>query len=122
MLPLYMHEDSMDHSLVRALRARGVDVLTAQEAGMSERDDADHLIFATDSGRVLCTFNIGDFWALHADYLARGRRHAGMVLMPQQRYSLGERLRRLLRLVTALSTAEMIDRAEFLSDWEPDDL
>lgn len=122
MLPLYMDEDSMDHALVSALRARSVDVLTAQEAGMIGRNDDDHLIFATESGRVLCTFNIGDFWALHADYLARGRRHTGMIPMPQQRYSLGERLRRLLRIASVLSSATMIDRTEFLSDWEPGDL
>ena len=43
---LYCDEDSMDKDLVRALRARGVDVATALEEGMIERDDADHLDFA----------------------------------------------------------------------------
>jgi hypothetical protein len=33
-------EDSMHRSLVRALRARGVDVITALDAGMIERADA----------------------------------------------------------------------------------
>ena len=36
-LRLYFDEDSMHHGLVRALRARGVDVVTALEAGMIER-------------------------------------------------------------------------------------
>ena len=36
---LYLEEDSMSHALVRALRARGVDVVTALEKGMIERDD-----------------------------------------------------------------------------------
>lgn len=118
-LRLYMDEDSMDQALVRALRSRAVDVVTAAEAGMIERSDASHLDHAALDRRVLCTFNIADFWTLHAEYLSRSRSHAGIILMPQQRYGLGEQLRRLLRLVTTLSADGMIDRAEFLSAWEP---
>ncbi len=40
---LYLEEDSLRRALVRALRARGVDVTTAFEAGMIERDDREHL-------------------------------------------------------------------------------
>ena len=119
MLALYTDEDSMDTVLVRALRVRGFDVLTAQEAGMVGRTDADHLKFATAERRVLCTFNVGDFWALHGEYLLAGRSHAGIVLMPQQRYTVGEQLRRLLRLAATLSSDAMVNRAEFLSAWEP---
>ena len=36
---LYVDEDALDKDLIRALRARGVDVTTALEAGMIERDD-----------------------------------------------------------------------------------
>ena len=37
---LYIDEDSMDHALVRALRARGVDVVTALDVGLIERADS----------------------------------------------------------------------------------
>src|SRR5207237_7436698 len=40
---LYFDEDSMQHALVNALRARGIDVLTALEAHRIERSDEDHL-------------------------------------------------------------------------------
>jgi hypothetical protein len=119
MLSLYMDEDSMEEALVRALRVRGLDVLTAHEAGMIERTDADHLAFATAERRVICTYNVGDFWTLHHETLAQGRHHSGIILVPQQRYGIGEQLRRLLRLAAALSSDDMIDRAEFLSAWEP---
>ena len=109
----------MDQALVRALRARNVDVLTAQEAAMIERSDAEHLAFAAAQGRTLCTFNVADFWILHGEYLASARSHAGVVLMPQQRFSVGELLRRLLRLVTSLAPDVMTNRAEFLSAWDP---
>ena len=110
----------MDQALVRALRARGFDVLTAQEAGMIGRPDADQLAFATRLGRVLCTFNVKDFWTLHGEILAAGESHAGIILVTQQRYSVGELLRRLLRILATLSADDMIDRAEFLSAWEPE--
>ena len=76
MIRLYFDEDSMRRSLVRALRARGVDVITALDAGMIERDDAEHLDYAAEQGRVLCSFNVGDFYRLHSDYLAQGKPHA----------------------------------------------
>ena len=50
---LYLEEDSMRHALVRALRSRGVDVLTALEAGMIDRVDERHLEYATAQGRAL---------------------------------------------------------------------
>ena len=109
----------MDQHVVRALRVRGIDVLTAREAQMDGSADSDHLAFAASQGRVLCTFNIGDFAALHAAYLTEGRQHAGILLVQQQRYTIGELIRRLLRFASALSANEMVDRAEYLSTWEP---
>lgn len=44
---LYLDEDAMDGDLVRALRARGVDVEPANEVGMIEREDEEHLRYAT---------------------------------------------------------------------------
>jgi hypothetical protein len=79
---LYFDEDSMSRGLVRALRARGMDVVTALEAEMIERTDADHLEYAARQGRVLCTFNVGDFYGLHTEWISKGRQHAGIVLMP----------------------------------------
>jgi ActR/RegA family two-component response regulator len=57
-LRLYLDEDSMRRSLVRALRARGIDVVTALDAGMIERADREHLAYAASHARVLCTFNL----------------------------------------------------------------
>ncbi len=43
---LYIDEDSMDRALVRALRARGVDILTALDEDMIAQPDEVHLAFA----------------------------------------------------------------------------
>ena len=107
MFRLYVDEDSGDRNLVQALRARGVDVITAQEAGMIERTDDEHLQFATGRGRVLYSFNRGDFLRLHSQYLAEGKDHAGMLLARQQHYSVGEQMRRVLKVMALKSAADM---------------
>ncbi|MEI8016797.1 MAG: DUF5615 family PIN-like protein [Schlesneria sp.] len=114
---IYIDEDSMDRVLVAALRARGVDVLTALEADMIERDDAEHLAFATSSKRVLLTCNTGDFCQLHQDWLTAEEVHSGIVCMQQQAQSTGPRLRRLLRLFSTIGAEEMQNRLEFLNNW-----
>jgi predicted nuclease of predicted toxin-antitoxin system len=114
---LYIDEDSMDRALLRALRARGVDVLTALEEGMIEREDTDHLEYATVQERVLYTYNVSDFYRLHTHFLAQGKSHTGMILAPQQRYSVGEVMCRLLKLINAKSAAQMNNSVEFLQAW-----
>ena len=107
----------MRHSLVRALRSRGADVLTALDAGMIERTDADHLAYASQHGRILCSSNAGDFYRLHSELIAQGKSHAGIILIAQQRYTVGEQMRRLLRLMAAKSPRDMQDQIEFLGAW-----
>jgi hypothetical protein len=41
----------MDGDLVRGLRSRGIDVITAADAGMIRRKDEEHLSFASMQGR-----------------------------------------------------------------------
>src|SRR5437016_5777986 len=100
---LNFDEDAMDDALVKALRVRGVDVLTAFEAGMIERPDEDHLDYATSQGRVLYTFNVADFCRIHAASQSSLRPHAGIVVGRHKQYSIGEQMRRLLKLIAARS-------------------
>jgi len=111
---LYVDEDAMDRDLVQALRARGVDVITALDAGMIERRDEEHLDYATAHGRVLYTFNVGDFYRLHIAFQAQRKPHAGLILTQQQRYSLGQQMRRLVRLIASKSVEDMMNHVEFL--------
>ncbi|HEV8720456.1 MAG TPA: DUF5615 family PIN-like protein [Candidatus Binatia bacterium] len=107
----------MSHALVRGLRARGVDVRTALEEGMIERDDEEHLEFAAKANRVLYSFNVADFYDLHSTYLADDKEHAGLILARQQQFVVGEQLRRLLRLIAKVPADEMKNRVEFLGAW-----
>ncbi len=108
----------MSRALIQALVVRGVDVVTALGAEMIERPDEEQLDSATAQGRVLYSFNVADFYQLHTDFLTQGKSHAGIILVQQQRYSVGEQMRRLLRLIATLSAEDMVNRVEFLSAWD----
>ena len=114
---VFVDEDAMSRALVNGLRARGIDVLTVGEGARRELEDDEQLEFATVTGRVLYTFNTSDFYRLHAEWLTEGKAHAGIVFAPQQRYGIGEQIRRLLKLVRVRSAEEMIGNVEFLSHW-----
>ena len=66
---------------------------------------------------MIYSFNIGDFCRLHRDYLVKEKTHTGIILAPQQQYSIGQQLTGLLKLVAALSAEEMIDRLVFLNSY-----
>lgn|SRR5579863_9519680 len=107
----------MHTRLVIALRSRGIAVVTVLDAGLSEKTDEEQLAFATESGCVLYTFNVPDFHRLHQQWAAAGREHAGMILAPQQRFSVGEQLRRILRLSAGVTAESMRNQVEFLNNW-----
>jgi hypothetical protein len=106
-IELYFDEDAMHSRLVSALRFRGVRVITVLDAGLTEKTDEDQLAFATARGCVLYTFNVSDFHRLHTQWLSAGREHAGVILAPQQRFSVGEQLRRILRLRATTTAASL---------------
>ena len=107
----------MQHGLVAALRARHVDIITPLDCGMTGKSDEEHLCCAANHSRVLYSFNIKDYSLLHEDWIATGRIHSGIVLAFQQRYSVGEQLRRLLHLLNAKHASEMHSHLEYLSNW-----
>lgn len=90
---LYVDEDASETAVVEGLRGRGFDVLTTLEAGNAGANDAEQLEFATQSDRCIYTFNVGDFARLHQTFLQQQKEHAGIVVIPEQRYSIGEKIR-----------------------------
>lgn len=116
-LRLFLDEDATFRSLIRALVARGLDVSNAIDAGRAGLSDAEQLEHATSEGRILYSFNIGDYHRLHTEWLEAGRSHAGLILVPQQRYSVGEQMRRTLRVNQYLTADDFRNRIEFLARW-----
>jgi hypothetical protein len=94
-----------------------MDVTNAVDTGQRGTPDVEQLDYATGQGRVLFSYNIGDFFAIHTRLLEVGRSHAGMILAPQQRFSVGEQMRRILLMSRQRTSAGMRGRVEFLSRW-----
>ena len=114
---LYLDEDVEAHALIRALRGRGVDVITTSEVGLTETSDEAQLIWAVQQGRVMLTYNAADFCRLHKLFIEAGRQHAGIIIAEQQRHSVGEMMRSVLRLMAARNLEAMKSRLEFLNRW-----
>jgi len=74
-----------------AFRSSGVSVLTPADTGLMGAPDEVHYA---------------------------GRNHRGIIVAPQRQFSIGEQVRRILRLRAALSAESMVNRLEFLVNWK----
>ncbi|MHC5731962.1 MAG: DUF5615 family PIN-like protein, partial [Nostoc sp.] len=104
---LYTDEDSNRRAIVQALRESGIDVITSLEANRLKYPDDEQLIWAREQGRVIYSGNVRDFYRLHTEFVTRGQPHAGILLMQQQRFSVGEQVRGILELLVIKSPEQM---------------
>ena len=78
-ITVYLDEDV--HILVaRLLAQRNCVAVTARDADQLGKSDPEQLEYAAKRGMVIVTHNRGDFEALHREYLASGRIHAGILI------------------------------------------
>ena len=105
----YYADQHVPRPVIEGLRRRGIDVLTAQEAGRCALPDPDQLAFAASENRVLVTFD-SDFLALHQ----AGTAHAGIAWCPATKYSIGELIQMLVLLHGVLSADDMRNHVEHL--------
>ena len=112
---LYLDEDTINRRLIRALRSRDIDVVTAHEAGLIAVPDQEHLEYASSMGRAVFTFNTRDFVELHTQYVSATKYHAGVIVSDQTH--IGVILRRLLKLCNTRSASDMQNWLEYLSNW-----
>ena len=113
--PRFMTDEDVYAAVAPALRHNGLDAVSTPEAGRLGQSDESQLAYAADEARVLVTFNVAHFAAMHSLWLQRGRHHAGIVVSSQR--SIGDVLRRLINLANSLDSDQMADRLEYLSDW-----
>jgi hypothetical protein len=108
-------DEDMQGAIAGLLRAAGFDALATPEANRLGESDPSQLLWATQEGRVLTTYNVSDFARLHSEWVTQGLHHAGIVVSRQR--PIGDAFRRLLHLAQTLSAEEMHDRLEYLSNW-----
>jgi len=114
-MKLYLDEH-LSPLLARMLRDRGIDCLTAVEAGNLGQSDEEQLTYATDHGRVLLTFDRADFLALATQWADRGQPHAGMILSRQGPAS--ELLRPLLHLIALRGSDDLKNHILWLQNYK----
>ncbi len=113
---LYLDEDTQDTDLLMALRFRNIDVISTTEANMLASTDEKQLKWALNNARVIYSFNVRDFYRIHTNLLEKKQEHGGIILGVQN-YSIGEQMRRILRIISTQSAEEMKNKIEFLSAW-----
>jgi hypothetical protein len=79
--PAYLDE-CVDRRIAPVLRKRGFDVALAGEHGPRGVDDEAQLLHAATLGRAIVSYNARHFERWHRLFLEHGRRHAGIVLVP----------------------------------------
>ena len=113
--PAFFTDEDIYAAVAVALRKAGLDAVSTPEAGRLGESDDSQLAWAADQGRVLVTFNVAHFSALHSTWIGAGRHHAGIAVSSQR--PIGDVVRRLLHLADTLDATAMQDRLEFLGDW-----
>jgi hypothetical protein len=118
-IPLYFDDDIGITVVIRALRERGCDAVSSFTAGTFGRTDEEHVRFATAAGRVCCTGNKKDYARIHNNFATRGERHSGILVIPQQKWGIGELIRRLLAFASTTSAEHASGQLFYLSSWAP---
>lgn len=79
-------DEQLSPQIAALLRKAGLDVdAVADRADLTGRSDRIVLEVATSEGRAVMTNNVKDFRPLAAEWLALGRVHAGLILLPSTR-------------------------------------
>jgi hypothetical protein len=82
-MEIYLDDCSDADLLVAYLAQAGHDVHTPRSEKTSGAHDDSHLEYAAAHGYTLVTTNPDDFLELHDDWQAKGRTHAGILLIYQ---------------------------------------
>jgi hypothetical protein len=102
-------DENCDVAIAAGLRIHGIDVTTTADAGLGGAADEEHIAHGLAEGRVTFTHD-SDFVTLHQ----MGITHAGISYCHQQKYSLGEIIRRLRLIWEIYEPDEFRNRLEYL--------
>jgi len=76
-------DEDVRPQLARLLRERGWDAISVLEHDRRGESDESQLRWAAGLGRILVSHNAADFARLAGQLVADGRRHSGVLLIPQ---------------------------------------
>lgn len=106
-------DESVPVAVAMGLKQRGVDAWSARDAGNLGLSDEEQLEYAKREKAVIFTHD-DDFLRLAHEWTQRGKEHWGIIYVHEQKFGIGECIRRLLDYVLTLAPEEMKGRVEFL--------
>ena len=101
-------DEHISHAVVKGLRARGVDIISCNEAEMRTATDFAHLSFAKKEDRVIITYD-NDFLKLVSD----GHPHAG-IIFSHRPIPIGEMISTILLIHEVFEQEDMENSIEFI--------
>ncbi len=101
---LYIDEDVWG-GLAATLRERGYDAVDVHEMEQEGHSDDEQLAYAVTEERAILVYNKCDYVPLARDYFYANRSHWGIIISCQLKP--GELLRRVIRLLEAVSAEEI---------------
>ena len=113
---LYIHlyfDEDVPLGIVRNLRTRGFDVLSAHEVQMRNQPDDEQMLYAVSQHRALVTHNRADFELRHRQFLEAGLKHYGVVIAKRRRED-REVVARLLKLLDSITADEMENQLRYI--------
>lgn len=102
-------DEQVPHAVAHGLRRRGIDVLTATEAGLLRTPGPEILARSYAAGRVVVTHD-NDYLRLHRD----GQAHAGIAYCDFGSRTIGQMVMALLLIHEILDPSDMQGRVEYL--------
>jgi hypothetical protein len=111
---VYLDEDV--HPIIAdALRLRGWQALTTNDAGRRGAGDRDQVRFADENGYAFLTYNVRDLSRIHYEMLAAGEHHSGIIVAVQD--DPRRTIRALLNLLASVSAAALGDSLVYANNW-----
>jgi len=113
-IKVYLDED-VHTFIAQALRLRGWEALTTEEAGRRGADDRDQISFATAQEYAILTYNSNDYPRLHYEIVTGGGTHAGIILATQENPR--QTIRAQFNLLNSLSAEAIHGQLVYLNNW-----
>ena len=111
-LRIYTNE-SVDVAVAQGLKRRGIDAWSVRDVGNLGLSDEAQLHYATKESAVIFTHD-DDFLRLPHEWTQQGHEHWGIIYVRQDKFSIGEYIRRLIDYALILEAEDMKNRVEFL--------
>ncbi len=105
---VFYTNESVNVAIAEGLKRRGVKIVSARDVGNLGLSDKEQLEYAAEKNFVIVTHD-DDFLSM-----AKQHNHKGLVYVHQQKYSVGNLIRKLKLLWDIAEQKEMANHVEFL--------